>query len=150
MSTSTNGILFYGIPIHQLVEDGSLDIYSFHLANGEIGDYYDVSCEWEELKGPTKPTNDNYENPEWGAWREAKEKFRKSTWNVAIDAHCHSECPMHYVHGRQYTAYRGNVNEINPVDLIPTPDDDVAIKEFCEKYKIPYKQPKWYLVSYWG
>ena len=125
MSMSTNGILFYGIPIHQLVEDGDLDINSLTLPNGEIGDYYEVGREWEEFKGPAKPANNegNYTGPEWDAWRERINKFKKSAWAVEIDSHCHSEYPMYYVHGRQYIAYRGDVDEINPVDLTTTPDD---------------------------
>lgn len=57
---------------------------------------------------------------------------------------------MYYLHGRQFIAYRGDVDEIDPAKLITTPEEDAVIREFCERYGIPYKQPKWYLVSCWG
>ena len=138
MSTSTDAILFYGFPI----DEDAVDLRALEI-DGETDDWYVANSNWEELKGPPQPNNNiDYKGAEWEAWRELKHEWEASPQNVGIDTHCSDSYPMYYVHGRQYRAYRGDLEEINPAALIPAPEDDANIKAFCERYGIPYSQPK--------
>jgi hypothetical protein len=149
MGTSTNAILFYGIPIN-----GDIDEITAPFDENDES-YFAINDDWNKLKAPIKPTEPSfpdydYTGPDWDTWRSAIQEYEKSPVCVQIDCCCSIDYPMFYVHGRQYVAYRGDVNEIDLEKLKTTPEDDAFIKEFCERYGVLYQQPKWYLVSYWG
>lgn len=145
MGVSTDAILFYGIPLE---EDTPA-----YLTRGKLSisdDHYEINEDWKHLKRPPEPESDDIHNAEWDVWREQIRDCEESIQHVEIGIHCSLDYPMYYLHGRQFMAYRGDVDEIDPAKLITTPEEDAVIREFCEQYGIPYKQPKWYLVSCWG
>jgi hypothetical protein len=80
----------------------------------------------------------------------------KEVDGVKVLIHCSDEHPMIIlrpaVEEAEYWAWRGEPTQIQPTKL----DNDqhhewvVALKNFCEKHKLPYTHPKWWLCSYWG
>jgi hypothetical protein len=144
LSVSTDAILFYGIPLE---EDTPV---SLEGVVGSVANNHEINDDWAHLKHPPEPKSADYQNAEWDTWREQLNDYEKSIQHVEIGIHCSLDYPMYYLHGRQFIAYRGDVDEIDPAQLITTPEEDAVIREFCERYGIPYKQPKWYLVSCQG
>ena len=64
-------------------------------------------------------------------------------------SHCSGDYPMHIIGLKEgyHHASRGNPIELETLPLILR--GDASIKEFCEKYKLPYSRPKWILCSMW-
>lgn len=134
MSTSTDGILFWGI----------------HFDEGE----FEPGWEWEDAyaatKGVIKPTapyegNENIYSAYWAAKRDAVESA-----GCLVDAHCSGEYPMFYVavKASQTVNRRGYPEEIKSLEV--GADWEAKLRAFCEALGVPWSQPKWWLVSYWG
>ena len=82
-------------------------------------------------------------------WEEVVKKTDLPESNqISMGLHCHMDDPMWFVCAEQYSAWRGSPEEIKSFAV--KPKWDLQIKEFCEKLGLPYEQPKWWLVSYWG
>lgn len=85
---------------------------------------------------------------------ELQDKF----WNidkhgVVIGRHCSYEYPMYYICGYRLRAARGYPEEV-PFDIMndstKMSDCRKNIETFCKEHNIPFQEPKWMLVSYWG
>lgn len=138
MGTSTDAVLFYGI----------------HADENEWEDF--IGEDWQEtlaskfgVHEPQVP----YETPEQEMlfhdyWDKKDEICEKES--CAIDFHCSGEYPMPYafVRASKTEACRGYPEEIS--GLTVQPEWDQELKGFCELMGIPWTQPKWWLVSYWG
>jgi hypothetical protein len=113
MGVSTDGILFYGIP----VEEDS-DVHE------RIND-----------KDTSEGTIARLRN------------YGESDMGISIGTHCSGEYPMYYIYACDQTASRGSAVE---VDFEVKSSWDRNLRAFCKKHNVPWEQPKWWLVSYWG
>jgi len=140
MGVSTNAILFYGIAYDDDVEMPWED---------EIMDPEDFYARARGAKIPTveyemdKRAHERF-------WDERRKLMRAS--GVEIGRHCSDRYPMLYLATREteITAYRGFPKTVDPKGLVPPKDADKKLKDFCETMGLPYRQPEWTLVSYWG
>jgi hypothetical protein len=138
MGVSTDGILVFGF---LLEEEGELD----HLL-GLDGDEFD---DFVAKEAGSPEYKDDMTDEERSAWYNGL--------NAAVDAcpvepitHCSYDYPLHIIsiRGTENRAARGYPVEVELND--PSPEKIAAAKEWCEKYGIPWQEPKWYLASLWG
>ena|ERR1700733_6372430 len=148
MSTSTDGILFWGIAYDDNEQDDEDDEESGIRSFGELYEIIDEALTEDRDAVNPEPAVAGYQGPEWDAWRER---------NIALQAeqcvfgwHCSAEYPMYYVAVKSVTASRGYPQEIKPEDLVVGADWPDRLKEFCVRFGLPWKEPKWWLCSYWG
>lgn len=140
MGVSTDGMLYYGF---------TLDEDEEWFEDDEDLDWEDIAC--ERLGGPNPPD----------VPYEGNEKVHSQFWNkkhafieslaVRMGYHCSCEYSMYFVYiNTSYTrAARGYPEDLGKT--LPVAEDtwDAAIKDFCEKMGIEYKEPHWELASLW-
>lgn len=154
MLVSTNGILFYGIAYGE-----DLDTDAIARANGidpNADNYEGFTSDFDkfyanrmgimepavEYNAQTKPLFTKY-------WEE-KRNINKQC-GIGVHAYCSGDYPMYFVciEETRYVAYRGDAVEI-PIAMTNWPKWDAKLKAYCELMHLPFKDPKWLLVSYWG
>jgi hypothetical protein len=125
-------------------KDGTTERRDFRMnPTGERREYGPVGertpervAEWDRLKSEC-----------YQAERDAKK-------NAGCDilSHCSGDYPMYYVTVERlhYTCYRGDEKEVTADMLNVTPEDKEKLQAFCKLMDLPWQEPKWYLVSYWG
>lgn len=138
MSTSTDAILFYGI----------------HADEGEWDGF--ESARWEDALASKRGVPDpctSYETEE-------EQRIQSEYWEkrraickaepCALDIHCSYECqmPFAYIKASRITASRGYPEQVASLEV--NPEWDANLKVFCDLMGIPWQQPKWWLVSFWG
>lgn len=139
MSTDPKGILYYGIKLDTEPEWPDDD------------DYQDKNDAWKERHRPQQPEEDggDYRTPEWDAWRAANRIYEASPKHVEIDwsgtDSCHDD--GWYVHcpGLEKSVTWDGHLDLAGMTLDRNSEADAALKEFCEEFGLPYKQPSWHL-----
>jgi hypothetical protein len=123
MGVSSNAILFYGICI-----DDHTELHERIVEESTAGD------EGEPTEGTLA----------W-LWHLGDPDLR-----CVVDAHCSGEYPMFFIaaQGSVVTAWRGKPKSIEALTVDPDWRSNLAA--FCEKYGVPWEEPGWWLVSYWG
>lgn len=140
MGTNAHGLLFYGFP---LGTEDEVDI-----------DYYELSEAWKDTKKPARPKciNDDYSTPEWDQWRKDLRAWEASIENCEIWFSGSESYRAYYVHCdplKKQVEWSEQM-EIDPSRIAPNRLADEQIRKFCEFSGIEYKQPKWYLATfYW-
>lgn len=81
-------------------------------------------------------------------WARKHELVKDSA--CCIDTHCHHECSMPFVAitALYRCAHRGHPKVIAPLKI--EADWDEKLRAFCELMDLPFRQPQWWLASYWG
>jgi len=123
MGVSTDGKLFYGIHF----EEGELEELDFGYSDDEQS-----SC-GSQLEA-------HIEN----------EYCHKNPPPVQFGTHCSYDYPIYYlcITSTDVTASRGDPKKIDTLEV--NPEWDKMLKQYCDKYKIPFTKPGWYLASMWG
>lgn len=133
MGTSTDAILFYGFSAEdegdwdKRLEDDWTDTFAAH-------------------KGVLSPDSGNDAfNAYW-----SKKSQLLAAEPCEIDQHCSGAHPISFVYiaESKITASRGDAKEVGTIWIGERWRDQ--LKEFCNLMGIPWQEPKWYLVSYWG
>lgn len=127
MGISTDAILFYGI---DLGDDFTEKINSKKILK-----------EWEEYEEDEDEDGDFYSFIE-----NLIEKLELK--NIKIGYHCSDSCKMYYLSSIDFTASRGNPENIELKELI-NPPDLINFKKLLDILEIK-EEPKWNLVSWWG
>lgn len=125
MGVSTDAVLFYGFGLEDEYGDEVGDIDWFFSDDSDACVYID-----EEVLVRTG--------------KSCKE------WDVEFGFHCHIDAPIWYICVAGVTSNRGFATEITAATLKVGEDWDSRLKDFCDAMGIKYKQPAWWLVSYWG
>lgn len=138
MGTSTDAILFYGI-------------------HGDEGEWEGISIEsWESVLAEKRGVVD----PETPYKTEEEKRIQSEYWDrkreiceaepCAVGIHCSYECemPYAYVKDSRIEASRGYPEAVS--SLTVNPKWDANLKAFCDLIEIPWSQPQWWLVSFWG
>lgn len=132
MGQSTDAILFWGIAYKE---------------GQKVSD--DVERDYANAKGlPAVEWDENR--------REEYREYRKQVLDLAkasgclLGTHCSGNYPMHYaaVNASETTTHRGDVQEITSLQV--GADWSQKLEDFCKTLDLPWQQPKWWLVSYWG
>jgi hypothetical protein len=158
MGVSTDAILFWGIVSdeeghpwlkHQPEDDEDDD------DDDSDDDSDDDEFDWEEVYAeamgvpcPDAEYGDDTKPIYQAYWKRKREIIEAS--GCTFGSHCSGDCPMDYVAvvESETTARRGYPEEITSLEV--KPDWEPKLREFCEKLNIPWGEPKWWLVSYWG
>jgi hypothetical protein len=137
MGISSDGLLIYGFDLG--IEDEQP--FSELLADNE--EFDDFIANEAGIEGWTENAKDDY----WKRYREAVEACP-----VELHIHCSYDYPMYVlgVRGANFTAYRGDPTIIEKDAFNISEDKIKAAKEWCEKYKIEWQEPKWVLCSLYG
>ncbi len=156
MGVSTDGILFYGIPYGEGYDD-ELKAPWWHGCEDEEPDseshYEDPEDYYAYKMGVEPPTEEYSEEPSIREkflkyWKAQRAIYEKSGCDIIY--YCSDQCTMFAVGIEKSIkcAHRGDALEIENLDV--QPEWDGLLKHFCEIMEVPYKQPKWLLVSYYG
>ncbi len=140
MSTDPHGILYYGIDL------GGVDRDTYRESSY---DDYQMTEDWGESYKPAKPENKDYSSPEWHEWRSKLREWEKSLQNVVCRWYGAEQCERYVVHCaamEKRVEYDEQI-DLGECNLGTHPEADEWIKKFCERFKVPYKQPTWHLAS---
>ena len=92
-----------------------------------------------------------------GDWCEAEypdliEEVYSADLCVQFESHCSAGNVMWFLAAKEagVVALRGYPEEIQPDNLRPPEGADETLKAVCEKYGLPWSEPKWWLASWWG
>jgi len=156
MGVSTDAIIFYGIPG---AEDGTEieGLYPYEGLTDEQESLMerlknDCDSTLLELYGFMEKWRSDFKGNERDEYYERRKKVQDQIL-CDIGFHCSDSYSMPYIYYKGAGAYasRGYTVDISGMILtMPNPEWDIEIKSFCEKIKVNYTQPKWYLVSWWG
>jgi hypothetical protein len=138
MGVSTDAILFWGITF----EEGAdyLD---------DIDDRAEEAEEEDEAREVPRPEDrGDIRSPEWEEWRGRFWAWKKE--QPTVGRHCSGDYPMYYVTvgGSERRASRGSAVEVTSLEV--EPGWGPKLKAYCERLGLPWSEPKWWLVSYWG
>lgn len=148
MSVSTDGILFFGIAY-----DEDFDVSRIAEDNGMSSRDFDFENLLESKLGIEPPkeefSKDQLESvwrPYWARARELKDKYP-----CQVGIYRSGDYPLYFVYVKSgyYCVNRGYAKEI-PSDITPSPEWADQIRSFCNLMGLPFKQPQWLLVSFWG
>ena len=125
MSVSTDAILCYGV----------------NLQDHMPGEHIMWPPEWQD-KDESETYYWNHTLSEW--LFEHDEEFELVT-------HCSDSSPMHILAIRSLTttASRGFPVETTGLNMDRRLESHAKLKAACERYNLPFSEPKWWLVSYW-
>lgn len=140
MSSSATATLFFGIPLSE----------GYEWPEDVSG--HDFSDQWVNEQGPKEPNSEDYRSAEWEAYRKELSAWKATPAFVAMGWHGYSEESQDYIYSIQFTVDWGEIKEIDPQQLISADLQAriASIKKFCEKFDLPFEQPKWHLVAYYG
>lgn len=148
MGVSTDGILFYGIAYGE-----DLDVSELAEHHGIAYEDFDFDFEtlYADKMGVKSPTGDYDLDPEVFKkyWADKREINKKS--GCEIGTYCSGDYPMYYlaIKDGHYSVSRGSETEI-PDGLTAKPEWKQQLELYCAFMGLPFKEPKWLLVSYWG
>lgn len=134
MSTSTDGILFFGFSLH---DEADTPWCGDDTEDEDYGlEPIDVLAIKQGIELET---------------HKARQEFEK-TLACDVDYHCsaQSEIPYVYIKGFHYENSRGEVVDIPAPLPMPSQEKIQLLKEFCADLNIEWQEPGWKLVSYWG
>jgi len=112
------------------VSTDAILFYGFALGEGDVA--FRTWLGW--YNGP-------YENYE-------KVDEEEANHSCNVGCYCSDRCTMYYVAAIEHRVYRGDVGEVNSLDVMPS--DAERLKVFCEAVGIEYQKPRWLLVSWRG
>lgn len=113
-------------------------------------EYSGLEDEWDKLHGPQEPSNNDYRSPEWDVYRASMKEYENSPACIRVELYCCDETSRYCVVSKclvvsvdwQETA------EITPELLLrATQEHRRFVVEFCEKFKLPWSEPKWWLMA---
>ena len=138
MGTNTDAILFYGFH----ADEGAWDEFI-----GE-NDWEDKFVEVSGRPAPKAEFSDDTKGDYVSYWK-MKKAFVDAE-PCQVDFHCSGSAAMPYacVKASKTVAWRGNPIQISSLAVDPTWDE--ALQTFAKKMGIPWQEPRWWLVSYWG
>lgn len=147
MSTDPHGILYYGIKLgSEWPLEEKMDSETEEDTNG----YFEISEAWEEDHCPTKPQSSDYRAPECGEWRSRLQEWKKGPQNVVADwTGCEDyKCYCIHAEGLEIKVEWDEQEELpEHVNKGPMTEHDEWIRKFCERFGLPYSQPKWHVAS---
>lgn len=138
MSTDPQEILYYGIHIGEepTYPDG-------------VEDYHEMNEQWEKSHAPTRPEGDDYKSTAWEEWRARHRTYEKSPAHVEISwsgtDNCHDNGFYVCCSCLKKTVEWDDHLDIGSISLGSNSEANAAIREFCERFSLPYKQPRWHL-----
>jgi hypothetical protein len=146
MGVSTDAILFWGIvyaeddEIPENIDDILSDIESVdeQIECPRPEEYYS----WSRMK------NDPEYAQLWDDWRRRHDLWEQCRCDIGW--HYSSDYPMYYicVNASRTRARRGYPQEITTITV--EVDWESKLKDYCVRLNLPWHDPKWWLVSYWG
>lgn len=114
-------------------------------------DDFDISAEWARDHRPARPESKDYRSAEWEDWRQkVATGYDSSLAKIEIDWSGSEEEKQYFVHCGilEISVEWDEQQEINPTMFIANrPDADEWLRKFCEKYQIPFSQPRWFLAA---
>jgi len=153
MGVSTDGVLFYGFEVGGSEADvDHLNYLRLHDPENER-----TAEEIEEIA--SGEDFNEYMNEEYGNAGGALYFLADSStptepeWKgldlINVCSHdCDQLCLTH--NDVKFRARRGCPIEINPADLVCPDHVMEKMRAFCERFRIPWQEPKWLLGGYWG
>jgi hypothetical protein len=147
MGQSTDAYLFFGFDFHD--GESSDDDLWYDAADILLNDWDE---EYAVRRGTPRPTMAYEENKDaHRAFWDAKNKLVEES-GCTINTHCSGEYPVFFVCITEsyLRASRGYPTEVPEGHTVPAEGWVDKLKAFCEVMGITWREPKWYLASYWG
>lgn len=150
MGTLVEGILCYGFSVDN--EEGHRPVWLYGDEDGEEIGIEDVLAKLYELPKPTREF-DEKDTSVLQEYREYWDRKRalKETAGVDLVIHCAGEEQMYILAATASvkTAHWGRPVELGQ-GIQPDPSWREALRAFCERIQIPFKEPRFILCSYYG
>lgn len=144
MGVSTDAILAFGF---DLGDDEDVSLAERFGADSEDFDFGD----WIAAQaGAVYPEgHSGIESPEYTAYWETRQAAIEAC-PVEVITHCSYDYPMYFlaVRGTESRAWRGHPQAVTTGEVAP--EKVAAMREFCEKHGIEWKEPRWHIFSLWG
>ncbi len=112
---------------------------------------------WEDYDGDIEEwwlveTGCNISYPTEGYYKAQRKHLKEHPLPFEMHYFCSCDYSMHVlqVPGYSYHASRGDTVVVEPSKMVVNPEAIERFKLACEKYNIPYSEPKWLLCSMWG
>lgn len=143
MSSDCSGILYYGWAISE--EDMEV-LYEKH------GGYHEINDAWQKRTRPEQPEDKtSYRTPEWDAWRQELQKWKKGPQNVEIEWSGGESCEQYYVHcgGLKKKVCWAEQMLIAPEGLVVPEEYTNVLFVFAGMFSIPFGDPHWHLATRW-
>lgn len=141
MGQSTNAILAFGFDLGEELPE------SLQIAMEEDEDF-----EWDRFLAE----DSGVIYPDYGAYNvhgeyAQAEKEALAKVHIQVILHCSYDYPMYFlsIRGTEQTACRGYPRTIDTA-MQGIGDQRQALKDFCTKHGIEYKEPQWYIFSMWA
>ena len=134
MSTNPEAILYYGFPLKDYEDDD----YSYH----------DTNDEWEKEKRPAEPSDkSDYRTPEWDEWRRKVGEWNATGENIELTWSGAEGCYAYYVHaaGLSRSVEWNEQMPLKDFDFGQQTEADGNLKEFCQRFGLPWQTPGWHL-----
>jgi hypothetical protein len=146
MGSSSTGLLFLGIDL--------ADYDWWNEETEEEIDWYEISDEWKKMN---QPTNFDYQphSSDWTEWRNEVTLWEKtSPSNISIKSYGYMDEPYTFI-AIGYHVFKSYDFGVEMVDVgnlhsSVTLIEEKELREFCKFAGVEYKEPKWYLGSYYG
>lgn len=141
MGVSTNGIIVFGIDLEHMDLDGETPEFLNKYPDNYNNKFDNFLL---EISGLLAFGEEEYS-------LEAIKEF-ENNYPLELVKHCSEEYPM-YILGLRETiieASRGYPKSFNLENFNISEDKIKFLRDFCEQYNIPYREPKWYLASMWS
>jgi hypothetical protein len=146
MGVSTDAILFWGI-----VSTDEDERWLRPSDEDEEGDVPDWEARYAAAVGvpePSEPYGEESKPLYHDYWDRKRAAIEAS--GCSMGTHCSGDYPMDYVTvvASKTRASRGCPQEIRSLEV--GPDWEAKLRDFCAQLGIPWQEPGWWLVSYWG
>jgi hypothetical protein len=120
-----------------------------HDNDGDIANYWIEWCAKQVgVVQPWKNGEAQYKTPEWTQYSKAGNDFDESQPFEILTYHSYSHPYVRYFFALKESVQRGGSNE--PLVVKTKEYTAEVFKDFCEKYNIPYSEPKWQIISMYG
>lgn len=142
MGMDATAILFWGIAY----SEESTSKSGLWLSDvDEMIDQARMKDQEDEVPRPTVP---GYRGLEWDAWRTQVAAWERE--QCSLGTHSSHDDHSYYatVNRSETKADWGDPQEITSLAVDPTWEP--KLRAFCERFDLPWREPKWWLVAYWG
>jgi hypothetical protein len=142
MGTSSDADLDFGIDFEE-----SVSSFPWMARDDEGDSLFDSIEQWW-----LKETGCAVEYPTKGYHDVQIQHLKDHPMPFDLHTHCHYDYPMYIlkIPGYGWRANRGYPTVVDPSKMVVNPDDIERFKLACEKYNIPYSEPKWIMSSVLG
>lgn len=137
MGMDATAILFWGIVFtddDEIPRDFADDVYE--------------ALDADQKRDVPEPSGDDYKSGEWAAWRERRDAWERGQCDLGRCGSCDDASYFARPNAAEIKVDWGDATEIKSLEVDPTWEP--KLRTFCERFGLPWREPRWWLVAYYG